>query len=167
MVSAILLLGGSASISALTGMDIRAATMLLPVGVIAFVIVGGLRSTFVSDYAHTTIVFVIIWLFVYTVRRAARVLYESSERLPSRRMGPRTRLGLPLPCMPFSSRLQRLIPYQVTGRGLTSRSTPSQRSSVSIFSRRALNISNHSIQMLLFPVCSVPPLCSLTNPIGT
>ncbi|EKM51513.1 uncharacterized protein PHACADRAFT_212160 [Phanerochaete carnosa HHB-10118-sp] len=66
MVSAILLLGGSASISALTGMDIRAATMLLPVGVIAFVIVGGLRSTFVSDYAHTTIVFVIIWLFVYT-----------------------------------------------------------------------------------------------------
>ena len=50
MVSAILLLGGSASISALTGMDIRAATMLLPVGVIAFVIVGGLRSTFVSDY---------------------------------------------------------------------------------------------------------------------
>lgn len=67
MVSAILLLGGSASISALTGMNIKAATMLLPVGVIAFVIVGGLRSTFVSDYAHTTIVFVIIWLFVYKV----------------------------------------------------------------------------------------------------
>ena len=67
MVSAILLLGGSASISALTGMDIRAATMLLPVGVIAFVIVGGLRSTFVSDYVHTTIVFVIIWLFLYTI----------------------------------------------------------------------------------------------------
>jgi len=66
MVSAILLLGGSASISALTGMDIRAATMLLPVGVIAFVIVGGLRSTFISDYVHTTIVFVIIWLFLYT-----------------------------------------------------------------------------------------------------
>ena len=68
MVSAILLLGGSASISALTGMDIRAATMLLPVGVIAFVIVGGLRSTFVSDYVHTTIVFIIIWIFLYTVR---------------------------------------------------------------------------------------------------
>ena len=67
MVSAILLLGGSASISALTGMDIRAATMLLPVGVIAYVIVGGLRSTFVSDYVHTTIVFIIIWLFLYTV----------------------------------------------------------------------------------------------------
>ncbi|KAH8118812.1 solute symporter family transporter [Phellopilus nigrolimitatus] len=66
MVSAILLLGGSASISALTGMDIRAATMLLPVGVIAFVIVGGLRSTFVSDYVHTTIVFVVIWIFLYT-----------------------------------------------------------------------------------------------------
>lgn len=77
MVSAILLLGGSASISALTGMDIRAATMLLPVGVIAFVIVGGLRSTFVSDYAHTTIVFVVIWLFVYTVSNVEDVLSRS------------------------------------------------------------------------------------------
>lgn len=48
-------------------MDIRAAIMLLPVGVVAFVIVGGLRSTFVSDYVHTTIVFIIIWLFLYTV----------------------------------------------------------------------------------------------------
>lgn len=67
MVVAILLLGGSASISALTGMDVRAATMLLPVGVIAYVIVGGLRSTFISDYVHTTIVFIIIWLFLYTV----------------------------------------------------------------------------------------------------
>ena len=62
------MLGGSASISALTGMDIRAAIMLLPAGVIAFVIVGGLRSTFISDYMHTTIVFVVIWLFLYTVR---------------------------------------------------------------------------------------------------
>lgn len=67
MVVAILLLGGSASMSALTGMDVRAATMLLPIGVIAYVIVGGLRSTFISDYVHTTIVFIIIWLFIYTV----------------------------------------------------------------------------------------------------
>lgn len=56
MVSAILLLGGSASISALTGMDIRAATMLLPIGVIAFVVVGGLRSTFVSDFVVRLII---------------------------------------------------------------------------------------------------------------
>lgn len=80
MVSAILLLGGSASISALTGMDIRAATMLLPVGVIAFVIVGGLRSTFVSDYAHTTIVFVIIWLFVYTVSHTILMSFNIIHR---------------------------------------------------------------------------------------
>lgn len=67
LVSAILLLGGSASIAALTGMDIRAATMLLPVGIFAFVIVGGLRSTFVSDYIHTTIIYIIIWLFMFKV----------------------------------------------------------------------------------------------------
>jgi urea-proton symporter len=74
MVSAILLLGGSASISALTGMDIRAAAMLLPVGVISYVIVGGLRSTFVSDYSHTAIVFIIIWIFMYTVCAAFLIL---------------------------------------------------------------------------------------------
>ncbi|GJE97151.1 solute symporter family transporter [Phanerochaete sordida] len=78
MVSAILLLGGSASISALTGMNINAATMLLPLGVIAFVIVGGLRSTFVSDYAHTTIVFIIIWLFVYTAFGSSELIGSPS-----------------------------------------------------------------------------------------
>ncbi|THH05204.1 hypothetical protein EW145_g4967 [Phellinidium pouzarii] len=78
MVSAILLLGGSASISALTGMDVRAATMLLPVGVIAFVIVGGLRSTFVSDYVHSTIVFIIIWLFLYTVCGSSELIGSPS-----------------------------------------------------------------------------------------
>ena len=56
-------------------MDIRAATMLLPVGVIAFVIVGGLRSTFLSDYVHTTIVFVIIWIFLYTVSTTLSARY--------------------------------------------------------------------------------------------
>lgn len=50
-------------------MDIRAATMLLPIGVFAFVIVGDLRSTLVSDYTymHTVIIYVIIWLFLFTV----------------------------------------------------------------------------------------------------
>lgn len=86
MVVAILLLGGSASISALTGMDVRAATMLLPVGVIAYVIVGGLRSTFISDYVHTTIVFIIIWLFMYTVS-ANKTLPECARLIGNRLIG--------------------------------------------------------------------------------
>lgn len=86
MVVAILLLGGSASISALTGMDVRAATMLLPVGVIAYVIVGGLRSTFISDYVHTTIVFIIIWLFMYTVS-ANKTLPKCARLIGNRLIG--------------------------------------------------------------------------------
>ncbi|KAL5512651.1 hypothetical protein ACEPAG_2917 [Sanghuangporus baumii] len=78
-VSAILLLGGSASISALTGMNIRAAAMLLPVGVVAFVIVGGLRSTFISDYTHTTIVFVVIWIFLYTACGSSELIGSPSK----------------------------------------------------------------------------------------
>lgn len=88
MVVAILLLGGSASISALTGMDVRAATMLLPVGVIAYVIVGGLRSTFISDYVHTTIVFIIIWLFLYTVS-ANEMLPDGAILIGNRLIGMR------------------------------------------------------------------------------
>ncbi|OCB83863.1 solute symporter family transporter [Sanghuangporus baumii] len=56
----------------------RAAIMLLPVGVVAFVIVGGLRSTFISDYTHTTIVFVIIWLFLYTACGSSKLIGSPS-----------------------------------------------------------------------------------------
>ena len=119
MVSAILLLGGSATISALTGMNIKAATMLLPLGVIAFVIVGGLRSTFVSDYAHTTIVFIIIWLFVYTVSLTFVLLSTLSLTVTARRMAHPTSLDRHLSSMPFSSRQARSLQSQGTTQGHT------------------------------------------------
>ena len=71
IVSACILLGGGAVVSALTGMDAYAALFLIPVGVAVYVATGfvlvlsdslpglltffdsGLRATFISDATHT------------------------------------------------------------------------------------------------------------------
>ncbi|ETW77305.1 urea transporter [Heterobasidion irregulare TC 32-1] len=53
IVSACILLGGGAVVSALTGMNAYAALFLIPVGVAVYVATGGLRATFISDATHT------------------------------------------------------------------------------------------------------------------
>ncbi|KAI0071512.1 Na+/solute symporter [Panus rudis PR-1116 ss-1] len=59
-----LLLGGAATVNALTGMNIMAACFLLPIGIAVYVVFGGLRATFICDWAHTIILFVVIYLFL-------------------------------------------------------------------------------------------------------
>lgn len=46
LVASQLLLGGSAVVSTLTGMNVYAACWLIPVGVALYVVLGGLRATF-------------------------------------------------------------------------------------------------------------------------
>ncbi len=67
IVTAMLLLGGSAVVNGLTGMDISLAAFLIPVGVMIYTLVGGLKATFVADYMHTIIIFVTILIFVSAV----------------------------------------------------------------------------------------------------
>ncbi|KAJ3772778.1 urea transporter [Lentinula raphanica] len=67
IVSSMLILGGSATVTDLTGMNTLAACFLIPLGVVIYVIVGGMRSTLLCDYTHTTVLFAIILTFVFTV----------------------------------------------------------------------------------------------------
>ncbi|THH08605.1 hypothetical protein EW146_g8939 [Bondarzewia mesenterica] len=67
IVSGSLLLGGAATVTALTGMNTNAACMLLPVGIAIYVIFGGLRATFICDWSHTVILFTIIYIFIFRV----------------------------------------------------------------------------------------------------
>ncbi|KAI8081683.1 Sodium:solute symporter family-domain-containing protein [Halteromyces radiatus] len=67
IVTAMLLLGGSAVITYLTGMNVIAACFLLPLGVIVYTLFGGIKATFLTDYAHTAILFIIIISFYFTV----------------------------------------------------------------------------------------------------
>ncbi|KAJ3878127.1 urea transporter [Lentinula edodes] len=78
IVSSMLILGGSATVTDLTGMDTLAACFLIPLGVVIYVIVGGMRSTLLCDYTHTTVLFAIILTFVFTV-------YTTSPKIGSTR----------------------------------------------------------------------------------
>ncbi|KAG9314224.1 Sodium:solute symporter family-domain-containing protein [Chiua virens] len=71
IVSSMLLLGGSAVVNAFTGMNIYAANFLIPIGVCIYVILGGLRATFLCDYSHTLILMILIlYFFFYTYTQA-------------------------------------------------------------------------------------------------
>lgn len=50
-----LLLGGSAVVNALTGVNIYAASFLIPLGVIVYTLAGGLKATFLASYIHSVI----------------------------------------------------------------------------------------------------------------
>ncbi|CAD6589548.1 MAG: hypothetical protein ASARMPREDX12_003873 [Alectoria sarmentosa] len=66
LVTAILLTGGSAVVTALTGMPTAAACFLLPVGVVMYTIAGGIKATFLTDYVHTVMILIIIFIFAFT-----------------------------------------------------------------------------------------------------
>lgn len=65
LVTAMLLTGGSAVVTDLTGMHITAACLLLPLGVVVYTLFGGIKATFLTDYAHTIVIIVIILVFAF------------------------------------------------------------------------------------------------------
>merc|ERR1719436_657493 len=67
IVTSMLLLGGAATVNALTGMDINLASFLIPWGVILYTAAGGLKATFLASSIHTSIIFLVLMISVYTV----------------------------------------------------------------------------------------------------
>ncbi|KAK4097217.1 Na+/solute symporter [Parathielavia hyrcaniae] len=78
LVSLMLIVGGSATINALTGMHTIAAIYLLPVGVVAYTMVGGLKATILTDWAHTFLLLLIIIVFALTTYASHDVLGSPS-----------------------------------------------------------------------------------------
>lgn len=93
LISSLLLLGGSQGFAATTGMHVVAASFLLPLGVMAYTALGGLKATFISDWIHTVIIFIILIVTMYTVycsssligspSRMYHLLKEAQEVFPS------------------------------------------------------------------------------------
>ncbi|KAK5122543.1 hypothetical protein LTR85_003806 [Meristemomyces frigidus] len=99
LVGSQLLLGGSAVVTALTGMNVYAAIFLIrmccaatliprvkeiangstALGVCAYVILGGLRATFLCDYSHTLILMVIILYFMFNAYATSPLIGSPSE----------------------------------------------------------------------------------------
>merc|ERR1711966_520376 len=67
IVSSMLVLGGAATVNALTGMSTTVAGFLIPIGVIAYTMTGGLKATFLAGYIHTAIIFSILIIFIFIV----------------------------------------------------------------------------------------------------
>ncbi|SCU94936.1 LADA_0G12398g1_1 [Lachancea dasiensis] len=79
LVTAMLLTGGSAVVTDLTGMNPIAACFLLPVGVIVYTLFGGIKATFLTDYVHTVVIIVIILTFAFTVYATGNDLGSPSK----------------------------------------------------------------------------------------
>jgi urea-proton symporter len=67
IVTTMLLLGGAATVEALTGMDYRLASFLIPWGVILYTASGGLKATFLASYIHTTIIYLVLVVMIFVV----------------------------------------------------------------------------------------------------
>ena len=67
IVTSMLLLGGAATVQALTGVDYRIAAFLIPWGVILYTASGGLKATFLASYIHTAIIFAVLVTMVFVV----------------------------------------------------------------------------------------------------
>ena len=67
LVTAMLILGGGAVVNSLTGVDIVLATFLLPIGIIAYTIFGGLKATFFAEYINTGFIFIVVLVFVSVI----------------------------------------------------------------------------------------------------
>lgn len=76
LISSLLLLGGSQGFSLTTGMNVVAASFLLPTGVCVYTLFGGLKATFISDWIHTVIIYVVICVACFKI-------YASSELIGS------------------------------------------------------------------------------------
>lgn len=67
IVTSMLLLGGAATVEALTGVDYKLASFLIPWGVILYTASGGLKATFLASYIHTVIIFAVLITMIFVV----------------------------------------------------------------------------------------------------
>ncbi|KUJ13090.1 Na+/solute symporter [Mollisia scopiformis] len=74
-----LLVGGSTVFSALTGMNRDAACFLFPLGVMFYTLLGGIKATFLTDWAHTVVIYVIMLTALFTVYTTSNVVGSTDK----------------------------------------------------------------------------------------
>ena len=67
IVTAMLILGGAATISALTGMSTYAASFAIPVPVMVYTAFGGLKGTYYASFTHTAVIFIALLIFLWKI----------------------------------------------------------------------------------------------------
>jgi urea-proton symporter len=67
IVTSMLLLGGAATVEALTGMKYELASFFIPWGVILYTASGGLGATFLAAYLQTVIIYAVLVIMVFLI----------------------------------------------------------------------------------------------------
>ncbi|TGO90605.1 hypothetical protein BPOR_0057g00020 [Botrytis porri] len=62
-----MILAGAQLVRGMTGMHVVAACVLIPVGVVIYTAVGGLKATFLTDFLHTTVALILLIYFSLAV----------------------------------------------------------------------------------------------------
>lgn len=85
-----LLINGSSIFSQFTGMNRDVTTFLFPIGVIIYSMIGGIKATFITDYTHVVIIYVLMLIFMFKTytsggpigspEKLYDLLVEASER---------------------------------------------------------------------------------------
>lgn len=67
IVTSMLILGGSATVNALTGINTDLASFLIPLGVIIYTLAGGLKATFIASYFNSAVILISLCIFIFQV----------------------------------------------------------------------------------------------------
>lgn len=67
IVTSMLILGGAATVNALTGINTDLASFLIPLGVILYTLAGGLKATFIASYFNTAVILIALCIFIFQV----------------------------------------------------------------------------------------------------
>ncbi|KAH8671543.1 putative sodium/proline symporter [Xylariales sp. PMI_506] len=75
-----LLVGGSAIFEAMTGVNRDACCFIFPIGVVIYTLMGGIKATFITDWLHSIIIYVIMcWSLVIVYTKSS--IIGSSDRM--------------------------------------------------------------------------------------
>ncbi|KAJ9322339.1 hypothetical protein DTO027B5_4892 [Paecilomyces variotii] len=75
-----LLVGGSAVFSSLTGVNRDALCFLFPIGVVIYTLMGGIKATFITDWVHTVVIYVIMLMSIFVVYTTSDII-GSTDRM--------------------------------------------------------------------------------------
>lgn len=67
IVTAMLILGGASVVNALSGVNLYAAAMLIPLCVTVYTAAGGLKATFLAAWSHTAVLYIALLTFMFWV----------------------------------------------------------------------------------------------------
>ena len=67
IVTAMLILGGAATINALTGANLYGCCFTIPVPVMVYTAFGGLKGTYYASYTHTAVIYIALLIFIWKI----------------------------------------------------------------------------------------------------